>query len=968
MSSLVTLHDLVDGLAAFETRPALIAFTDEGRREWSYGQLARTVRELAQGLAATGLGPGHAVALFAPDRPEWIAAALAALRTGAMAIPLDAQFADESLSHVLTDSGPRLIFTVSDRIDRLARLRPEARLVSLDTPASDPTSWRHGLRGELRDLPRGRTEDVAMLFYTSGTTGPPKGVPLTHSNLVFQVNTLLAVELLGPSDRVCLPLPLHHVYPFVLGVLTPLALGLPLVLPQALTGPHILRALRDGEATVLVGVPRLYSALLSAIEGQAAGRGRARAAFLRLGLALSVWARRRLGLYWGKRLLWALHAQLAPTLRLVASGGAALDPAVAWKLEGLGWQLASGYGLTETSPLLTLNLPGSPHPDTAGKPVPGVVLRIMPARGGPSGEGEIQARGPGVFGGYLNLPEKTREAFTPDGWFRTGDLGYLDADDLVHVTGRIDEMLVTAGGENVYPENVEAVFLRHPFIREFALLQKDSRLVGLVLPDPGKIREAGHHDVARAIREAVAEINPQLPSYQRVADLAITRDPLPRTRLGKFRRPSLPVAYDHAKVLAEGGALPRGPIAVADMAEADRPLLEHGGARAVWQLLCQRYPDRRLTMDVSPALDLGVDSLEWLAITLEIERRAAIELDEAAITRVGTVRDLLREVTAAPRRQEGAPGVPWDEPERLLTPAQARWLTPLGPGLTLVSRGLFALSGWLMRAVFRLRVVGLGNLPEEPYLLAPNHVSLLDPLAVSAALSWRRLARTYWGGWTGIAFGNPLMRVVSRLGRVLPIEPERGVGSSLALAAAVLKRGDCLVWFPEGERSVGGELLPFRPGIGLLLYRFPRPVVPVYVHGTFEALPRGRRWPRPRPVTVVFGAPLEPWPWRSAAPETSPEAAARRIAQTLQAAVAGLGPRSRRSAPTDPPDDSPPGRPLARGRIRARRRCSMPNANPSTRPLPASWSSAARWQLSCASGGRPACPTGRGSGRWSPPS
>jgi long-chain acyl-CoA synthetase len=885
--SLATLHDLIDGLAAFGERPALIGFTGEGRREWTYGQLARTVRELAQGLAAVGLEPGDAVALVAPDRPEWIAAALATVRAGALAIPLDAQFADEALSHALTDSGPRLIFAASDRMGRLARLRPEAHLVSLDTLASDPTSWRHALGREIRDLPMGRADDAAMLFYTSGTTGPPKGVPLTHGNLMFQVNTLLAVKLLGPLDRVCLPLPLHHVYPFVLGVLTPLALGLPLVLPQALTGPHILRALRDGEATALVGVPRLYGALLSAIEERAGARGRARAAFFRLSLALSVWVRRRLGVYWGKWLLGALHTQFAPTLRLVASGGAALDPAVARKLEGLGWRLASGYGLTETSPLLTLNLPRSPHPDTAGKPVPGVVLRIGPARGGASGEGEIQTRGPGIFRGYRNLPEKTRETFTPDGWFRTGDLGYLDADGFLHVTGRLDEMLVTAGGENVQPENVEAVFLRHPFIREFALLQQDGRLVGLVLPDPGRIRDAGHHDVAQAVRQAVAEINSQLPSYQRVADLAVTRDPLPRTRLGKFRRPSLRAAYDQARVLAKGEAVPLGPIAVADMAEADRLLLEHDGARTVWQWLCQRYPDRRLTMDVSPALDLGVDSLEWLALTLEIERRAAIELDEAAIARIGTVRDLLREVSEAPRLGDTAPGVAWDEPEQLLIPAQAAWLTPLGPGLALISRSLFVLDGWLMRAIFRLRVEGLSNLPAEPYVLVPNHVSFLDPFALSAALSWRSLARTYWGGWTGIAFRNPLMRAFSRVARVLPVEPEHGVGSSLALAAAVLRRGDDLVWFPEGERSVSGELLPFRPGIGLLLYRFPRPAVPVYVHGTFEALPRGRRWPRPRPVTVVFGAPVDPRPLAVA--EASPEESARHIARALQAAVAELG-------------------------------------------------------------------------------
>jgi long-chain acyl-CoA synthetase len=515
-----------------------------------------------------------------------------------------------------------------------------------------------------------------------------------------------------------------------------------------------------------------------------------------------------------------------------------------------------------------------------------VALRLEPGAGGARGEGEIQVRGPGVFGGYRNLPAKTREAFTADGWFRTGDLGYLAAGGILHITGRVDEMLVTPGGENVHPENVEAVFLRHPFIREFALLQRDGRLVCLVLPELGKIREAARADVAGAVRDAVAAVNLQLPSYQRVTDVAITRDPLPRTRLGKLRRPWLPGAYDMAGALERGEARLPGPVAVAEMAEADQALLEHAGARAVWQWLGERYRDRHLTMDVSPALDLGVDSLEWLGLTLEIERRGGIELDEAALARIGTVRDLLREVAAAPPRGEAAPGVPWDEPERMLTPAQARWLSPLPPWLALASRGLLALTSRLMHGVFRLRTVGREALPEEPCVLVANHVSVLDPLALSAALGWRRLARTYWGGWTGLAFRDPLMRAVSRLWRVLPVEPERGFASALALGAAVLKRGDSLVWFPEGERSLSGELLPFRPGIGLLLHRFPRPVVPVFIRGTFEAMPRGRRWPRRRPVTVVLGPPLDPR--RLAPPGAPPAESARRIVQALQAAVAGL--------------------------------------------------------------------------------
>jgi long-chain acyl-CoA synthetase len=306
----------------------------------------------------------------------------------------------------------------------------------------------------------------------------------------------------------------------------------------------------------------------------------------------------------------------------------------------------------------------------------------------------------------------------------------------------------------------------------------------------------------------------------------------------------------------------------------------------IWEWLSQRYPARRLTMDVSLGLDLGVDSLEWLGLTLEIERRAGVQLDEATMARIATIRDLLRAIADAPRAGLGSWAGLWDEPERLLSPAQARWLAPLGPGLTRLARMLMATNGALMRLVFRLRTVGREHLPREPWVLVANHASFLDPLVLSAALGRHELERSYWGGWTGVAFANPLMRGVSRLWRVLPIDPSRGAGSSLALAAAVLKRDGCLIWFPEGERSPTGTLLPFRPGIGLLVARFPRPVVPAALQGTREAWPRGRWVIRPWPVTVTFGIPIDPR--RLAAPGTPPEEAARHIVRALETAVTDL--------------------------------------------------------------------------------
>jgi long-chain acyl-CoA synthetase len=251
--------------------------------------------------------------------------------------------------------------------------------------------------------------------------------------------------------------------------------------------------------------------------------------------------------------------------------------------------------------------------------------------------------------------------------------------------------------------------------------------------------------------------------------------------------------------------------------------------------------------------------MEWVNLTMKIGESASVELDEEAIDGIDTVRDLLREVAEASESGEASSGnSPLQQPEEVLDEDQKRWLEPLGPGMSVLARGLFLLNRALMRGPFRLEVEGLVNLPERgPFVVAPNHVSYLDSFAVAAALDYRLLRRTYWAGWTGAAFGNPLTRLVSRLAQVVPIDPERAGVSSLAFGAAILAREKNLVWFPEGERSPNGKLQPFKPGIGMLLNHFRVPVVPVSIRGTYEAMPRGKAFVRPAKITVVFGQPLD---------------------------------------------------------------------------------------------------------------
>jgi long-chain acyl-CoA synthetase len=844
------------------------------------------VSELAGGLRDAGIGEGDVVGLIAPNGAEWIEAFLAVLRVGAVAMPLAEQLGSEELGRILAHSGARHAIVSARHARRLESFVEELGLDLLLVKAEGPLEraepppdarWLDDLAGgDGAGLPPLEPGQVAALLYTSGTTGTPKGVPLSHRNLCTNVEALLQAELASPADRVLLPLPLFHTYPLTVGLLAPLAVGAAIVLPAGITGPAIMHALKDSRATIMIAVPRLYEAMLDGIRRRLRERGLIGRAFERL-LELSVGVRRRTGWRLGALLLGPLRRQVGPDLRLLASGGARLEPDVAYRLEALGFEVLTGYGLTETAPILTFNPPGRARLETTGLPVAGVELRIDAAEGAEANQGEIVARGPNVFRGYFENPEATAESFTADGFFRTGDLGYVDDDGYLRIGGRSKELIVLSGGKNIFPDEVEKVYGASGLIKEMAVLEQDGRLVGLFVPEQDSLQDARPEELRQQVRREVERLSPQLPSYARLGDLAVTARALPRTQIGKLKRHELPAIFEQAKAgdLAEDQAV--------ELSEADQGLIDTPPAGDVWAWLNERFEGRRLTPDSSPQLDLGLDSFDWMSLTMELEERFGVRLSEEALARVATLRDLLGEVLeAAPGDTAAGPR----EPEGL-EPEQERWLEPQGPALRALARVLFELNRIVMRVLFRLRTDGGERLPGSgPFLIAPNHVSYLDPFAIAAALSWAELQQTYWAGWTGLLFRGPLTRLFSRASHVIPVDPRRGLTSTLALGRGVLARDLVLVWFPEGQRSRDGRLQRFLPGAGWLIDKTGAAVVPAHISGAFEALPPGAWLPRPKRLEVRFGAPVTP---QQLGAGLEGEARHKGMAERLRDAVAGLG-------------------------------------------------------------------------------
>ncbi len=844
-----TLGDFVEGFAAHSARTAIVEYRAGGKTTVDYATLLRRIAAATSNLARAGIGKGSTVALWGPNGVDWVAAYFAVIRTGALVVPLDHQSPAAALGSILEHAVPELIVTTAAHGAELAAAGSSILTVPIESCSAAGESVEPESPSACGGYPPAllHPDGTAALVYTSGTTGTPKGVPLTHRNLIADALALGAADLIAADDRVLLPLPLHHTYPFTVGLLIALSKGAAVVFPAGVSGPEIGSAARDAGATTLLAVPRLCEALWDGIRSTVERRGRWATRLFHASLAVSGGIRRVTGLRAGRWLFRSLHETLGGRLELIGCGGAHLDPTLARRLEALGWIVLTGYGLTETAPVLTFNDRAHSRLGSEGRPLAGVEIAIRPAdhagpqdAGGAPQLGEIVARGASVFGGYRGNDAATKAAFTPDGWFRTGDLGWIDRAGYLHVAGRTKELVVLADGKKVFPDDLEKAYAASKLLQEIAILEDHGRLVALVVLNEAEVRERGALREAALLREEVEDVGARLPPYQRLAGYRVVRFALPRTQLGKLKRHLLPALYANAiGAPAEQGA--------PSLSAEDTALVASGRAAEVWQWLQTRFAGRPLTLDTSPQLDLEVDSLEWVAITLELEQRFHIALTGEAVSRILTLRDLLREIeTAAPANASGAPA------ERSAAVVELPSLP-----MRAIGAAIFALCRPVMRLFFRLQVSGREQLESDiPMLIAPNHTSYLDPPALAAAMPWSRLRKTFWAGWVGILYTGPFTRFISRACQVLPVDPDRDLAAAIETARDLLRRGYSIVWFPEGRRSPTGELGPFLRGIGRVVAHSDADAVPVAIRGTFDAWPKQRLLPRFKTVSVTFGEPL----------------------------------------------------------------------------------------------------------------
>jgi long-chain acyl-CoA synthetase len=550
--------------------PFVLRHSSAGWQGFTFDAAARAVWAFAALLEREGVRPRQRVGLQGENRPEWGLAYLATLAAGAVAVPLDAQLGPDEVGEILAAAGATHLVTterlraVGERV-RGARL-PGLRMLSLDrSPGPGPLpAWDDAQRAFADagpPAPRARPEDLAALIFTSGTTGLPKGVMLSHANLVSNVEAAVGTIPIHADDRMLSVLPLHHTFECTVGFLCPLRVGASVAYARGLKSNELREDIRTSGATILLGVPLLYEKLLATIRRGIDASPRAQRLAARTLLGCVRWVRRTTGARVGLTLMTGLrNATGMDRIRLFVSGAAPLPADAYWGLVDMGWTVLEGYGLTECSPVVAANHVETSMPGSVGAPLAGVDVRI--ADPDADGNGEVLVRGAGVMLGYWEQPDLTAEVLR-GGWFHTGDLGHLTGDGRLAITGRIKNMIATAAGKKIYPEEVEAALANCPYILEVVVAGgRDSggreEVQAHVVPDRAALEalaQAGSHPftdafIEQTLRREVERACLRLAPYKRVKRVVVRSEEFPKTTTGKIRRPTTAEGADRNSAVA----------------------------------------------------------------------------------------------------------------------------------------------------------------------------------------------------------------------------------------------------------------------------------------------------------------------------------------------------------------------------------------------------------------------------------
>ena len=809
----------------------------------TYGDVLQLASAFAEELDRRGIAKGDRIILWGENSAEWVAAFFGCTLRGVVVVPMDEGASADFGARVFQQVQGKLLVSSRQHVADVAQLSPA---MTFDDLRALPESRHEG-------LPRIGQEDTLQIVFTSGTTAEPRGVVISHGNVLSNITPLergmqgyLKYERLVHPIRFLNLLPLSHVFGQFLGLYLPPLLGGSVIFQQELKPSEVMHTIKRERISVLVSVPRVLQSLKQKVERDLEDRKQIASFRQRFAAARE---KRFLHRWWIFR---RIRRQFGWKFWAFISGGAALDSETEEFWGRLGYAVIQGYGLTETTSLVSVNHPFRLGKGSIGKVLPGREVKLAP-------DGEILVRGSGVAAGYWDA-SGAHPVSNAEGWYRTGDIGALDEGGNLYFKGRKKEVIVTPGGTNVYPEDLEAALRRQPAVRDCVVvgIERDGNAepcAVVILRNPAEVDAV------------VQRANDSLAEYQRMRLwMEWPQQDFPRTSTQKPKRNL--IAQTVNEVLFQKSAPDEkrsGSVAASPLGD----LIARISGRAAPVL----RPDANLDAD------LGLSSLDRVELMSALEDRYQVDLSETRFSAVRTVADLERML-----RGEVAPTAGYHYPGWTLRWPIA-WIRLLAHYLLL--RPAVFLLGWP-------RIVGRGNLrgAPGPLLVIANHVADVDPGFILTALPARfrhRLAIGA-GGEALEALRSPapdrgfFARIYDQLQWVsgvsllnlFPLPREAGFRRSFAYAGEALDRGYSVLVFPEGRLTTTGEMNPFRFGIGLLAENLGVPVLPMRIDGLYEIKQAGKKFAAPHKITVRIGKPM------SFELGTTPEQITSRLAEAVK--------------------------------------------------------------------------------------
>lgn len=777
----------------------------------SYEELIRNSKNFSSILE---IEKGDRVVISMENRPEYLYSFLGVWDKKGINVCLDATFTAEEYVYYIQDCTPKYIITSknnSENIEKAIKLaNSQARIIIVD----EMTERKKDEECEFLLAPE--QNDTALILYTSGTTGEPKGVMLSFDNILVNIEGLDKYNMFIQDDVVLALLPMHHIFPLLGTGVVPLYKGATIVFLKDLSSQAMLDALKKYRVTLMIGVPRLWEMLHKKIM-EKINSNRITKGIFKLSEKIN-------NISFSKKIFNKVHQNFGGNIRFFVSGGSKLDAQIVKDFYTLGIKMCEGYGMTETAPMISFTPLNDIVPGCAGKILPGVTVKI-------SDDGEILAKGRNVMLGYYNKEKATKEMIDEDGWLSTGDLGELKGEYL-YVTGRKKEMIVLSNGKNINPVEIEQwIMSKCDFIQEVAIIELDGILTAVIYPNFQKIVENEIANIKETIKWGVIDkFNNSAPAYKKILDVKIIQEEIPKTKLGKFRRFMIKDLLKNQENK--------------DIVINEPEFEEYHEIKKYLENL----KNKKIIPTSHLELDLGMDSLDIVEFFSFVEGNYGTKIDENILINNSTVEKIALYISEN-RGEKGNIG-DWKEfltKDADISFSKSNYLISVVRVLT-----------WLpFKFYIKIKSIGNEKIEDKPAIFVGNHQSFLDAFILGHTLPKNILNKTY--SMAKIKhFDNKFMRYVANNSNVILVDINKNLSEMLQITAKVLREGNNVVIFPEGIRSRDGKMSEFKKSFAILAKELDIPVVPFGIKGAYEAFPTNAKFPKPTKVEIKYFEKIEP--------------------------------------------------------------------------------------------------------------